>query len=48
MAKGQGRSNREIKKPEQAKSKNTPLALPLVAPEGGLAKGPKNREMPRR
>jgi hypothetical protein len=48
MAKGQRRSNREVKKPKQAKSKNASLALPLVAPEAGPAKGPRSREMLRR
>jgi hypothetical protein len=48
MAKGQHRSNREVKKPKQAKSKNTSMTLPLVVSEDGAAKRPKSREMLRR
>jgi len=45
MAKGQCKSNWEVRKPKQAKSKNASLALLLVAPEAGPAKGPRSRGM---
>jgi hypothetical protein len=48
MAKGQSRSNREVKKPKQTKSKKAALTLPLAAPESGPATGKKNRETQRR
>jgi hypothetical protein len=49
MAKGQRRSNREAKKPKQPKSeKKTAVPLTLLAPERGLARAQKGRELPRR
>jgi hypothetical protein len=49
MAKGQRRSNREAKKPKQPKSeKKTAVPLTLFAPERGLARAQKGRELPRR
>ena len=49
MAKGQRRSNREAKKPKQPKSeKKTAGPLPLLAPERGLARAQKGRELSRR
>ncbi len=50
MSKGQKRSNREVKKPKQAKSEKkaaTTSAIPLV-PERGPARGPRERDLPRR
>jgi hypothetical protein len=47
MAKGQRRSNREAKKPKQPKSeKKTAAALTLLAPERGLTRAQKGRELP--
>lgn len=47
MAKGQRRSNREVKKPKQPKSeKNLATALPLGTPERKPGEGP--RHPPRR
>jgi hypothetical protein len=49
MAKGQRRSNRETKKPKQPKSeKKTAVPLTLLAPERGLVRAEKGRELPRR
>ena len=49
MAKGQRRSNREARKPKRPKSeKKTPVPLTLFAPERGLARAQKGRELPRR
>jgi hypothetical protein len=49
MAKGQKRSNREAKKPKQPKSeKKTAVPLTLLAPERGLTRAQKGRELPRR
>jgi hypothetical protein len=49
MAKGQRRSNREAKKPKQPKSeKKMAVPLPLFAPERGLGRAQKGRELPRR
>ena len=49
MAKGQRRSNRESKKPKQPKSdKLTAEPLTLLAPERGLARAERGRELPRR
>jgi hypothetical protein len=48
MAKGQSRSNREVKKPKQTKTKKVAVTLPLAAPESGAAKGQKTRETQRR
>jgi CspA family cold shock protein len=49
MAKGQRRSNRETKKPKQPKSeKKTAVPLTLLAPERGLARSQKGRELSRR
>ena len=49
MAKGQRRSNREAKKPKQPKSeKKTAVPLTLLAPERGLTRAQKGREVPRR
>ena len=48
MAKGQKRSNREAKKPKQGKSeKKTAAASPLLAPERGLVRAQRGRELPR-
>jgi len=48
VAKGQRRSNREAKKPKQPKSeKKTAVPLTLLAPERGLARAQKGRELPR-
>jgi hypothetical protein len=49
MAKGQRRSNREVKKPKQPKSEKKAVGTLLpAAPERILGRGPISREAPRR
>ncbi len=49
MAKGQRRSYRESKKPKHPKTeKKTAVPSTLLAPERGLARAQKGRELPRR
>jgi hypothetical protein len=49
MAKGQKRSNREVKKPKQAKSENkSALTVPQLVSDRDSAKDQKRREGPRR
>jgi len=49
MAKGQRRSNREVKKPKQPKSeKKAVTPLSAAAPERDPLKGPRSQHPPRR